>query len=136
MATRNYEVTDAELAVLKLLWEHRPLTARDICAQLYPQETASDQATVQKLLQRLEAKKCVSRDRSSFAHVFAAAVTQDALVGKQLEALAERLTDGSLAPLILQAVSQQRLTAEERRQIRQLLDGKKLNRPEDRSPTD
>lgn len=125
MAARRYDVTDAELAVLKRLWDRGPLTAREIRDELYPRGTASDQATVQKLLQRLEAKKCVARDRSSFAHVFRAAVSHDALVGGQLAALAERLTDGSLAPLILQAVSRQRLTAGERRQIRALLDGKK-----------
>jgi predicted transcriptional regulator len=135
VAARSYDITDAELAVLKLLWERGALTAREICAQLYPGETTSDYATVQKLLQRLEAKKCVRRDRSSFAHVFSASVTQDVVVAKQLEALAERLTDGSLAPLIMQAVSRQRLTAEERRQIRALLDARKPTRPGDNLPT-
>jgi predicted transcriptional regulator len=114
--------TDAELAILKLLWESEALTARDIREQLYPDGTPSDHATVQKLLQRLEQKKLVARDRRSFAHSFRAAVTREELAGEQLEALASKLTDGSLVPFILHAVSSKPLTAQEREEIRRLLD--------------
>ncbi|MEX2317325.1 MAG: BlaI/MecI/CopY family transcriptional regulator [Pirellulales bacterium] len=119
------QATDAELAILKLLWEGGPLTARSIREQLYPAGTPSDHATVQKLLQRLEQKEFVARDRSEFAHSFAATVTREELAGNQLEALAEKLTDGSLVPFILHAVSAKRLTSEERNEIRRLLDRRK-----------
>ena len=119
------QATDAELAILKLLWDGEPLTARAICEQIYPSGTPSDQATVQKLLQRLEQKRLVTRDRSSFAHVFRATVTREALAGDQLEALADKLTDGSLVPFILHAVGSKQLTAEERSEIRRLLNRRK-----------
>jgi BlaI family penicillinase repressor len=122
MSTARPQATDAELAVLKLLWESEPLTARTICEQLYPSGTPSDQATVQKLLQRLEQKRLVDRDRSSFAHQFRATVTREALAGNHLEALAEKLTDGSIVPFILHAVESKQLTAKERNEIRRLLD--------------
>ncbi len=116
------QATDAELAILKLLWDSdTPLTARAMCEQLYPDGTPSDQATVQKLLQRLEKKRLVSRDRRSFAHEFRANVSREALAGDQLEALADKLTDGSLVPFILHAVESKQLTAEERSEIRKLL---------------
>jgi predicted transcriptional regulator len=117
--------TDAELAILKLLWENEPLSARDIRQQLYPGGTPSDHATVQKLLQRLERKKMVARDRRSFAHLFRATVTREALAGEQLEALASKLTDGSLVPFILHAVSLKPLSEKERSDIRRLLDRRK-----------
>ena len=117
--------TDAELAILKLLWEREPLTAREIREQLYPEGSPSDQATVQKLMQRLEQKQLVARDRRSFAHSFRAAITREQLAGNQLEALAEKLTDGSMVPFILHAVSAKKLTTEERSAIRRLLDGRK-----------
>jgi predicted transcriptional regulator len=116
------QATDAELAILKLLWESESLSARDIREQLYPDGTPSDHATVQKLLQRLEQKKLVARDRKSFAHSFRAIVTREELAGEQLEALASKLTDGSLVPFILHAVSSKPLTAQEREEIRRLLD--------------
>ena len=117
--------SDAELAILKLLWESEPLSARDIREQLYPEGSTSDHGTVQKLLQRLEQKGLVTRDRRSFAHSFRAAVTRESLAGDQLEALAEKLTDGSLVPFILHAVSAKKLTADERNEIRRLLNRRK-----------
>lgn len=125
MASARPHATDAELAILKLLWEHESLTAREIREQLYPAGSPSDHATVQKLLQRLEQKKLVGRDRRSFAHRFRADVTREALAANQLEALAEKLTDGSFVPFILHAVSAKKLTAEERAEIRRLLDRRK-----------
>jgi BlaI family transcriptional regulator, penicillinase repressor len=121
MPAQRLQATDAELAILKLLWQGEPLTARAICEQLYPDSTPSDQATVQKLLQRLEQKRLVARDRRSFAHLFKATVSREALAGNQLEALAEKLTDGSLVPFILHAVGSKQLTVEERSEIRRLL---------------
>jgi predicted transcriptional regulator len=125
MSDRGPHATDAELAILKLLWEREPLTAREIREQLYPSGSPSDQATVQKLVQRLEQKKLVVRDRRSFAHSFRSTITREELAGNQLEALAEKLTDGSIVPFILQAVSAKKLTAGERSEIRRLLDGQK-----------
>jgi predicted transcriptional regulator len=125
MPARRPTATDAELAILKLLWENESLSARDIREQLYPRGTQSDHATVQKLLQRLERKKLLARDRRSFAHQFWATVTREELAGEQLEALASKLTDGSLVPFILHAVSAKPLTAEEREEILRLLDRRK-----------
>jgi predicted transcriptional regulator len=122
MRARRPPATDAELAILKLLWETEPLSAREIRERLYPAGTPSDHATIQKLLQRLEQKKLIRRDRTSFAHLFGAKVTREELAGEQLEALASKLTDGSLVPFILHAVSSKPLTADERNEIRRLLD--------------
>jgi BlaI family transcriptional regulator, penicillinase repressor len=114
-------VTDAELDVMKLIWEHQPINSGFIRKQLYPAGSASDHATVQKLLQRLEAKGVIERDRSSSPHTFRARVSCSDLAGQQLDALAERLTDGSLVPFIIHAIGKKRLSAEERAAILELL---------------
>jgi BlaI family transcriptional regulator, penicillinase repressor len=115
--------TDAELAVLKVLWDHAPRSAREIADILYPGGAASDIATVQKLLSRLEAKRLVLRERKPPAHEFRPALTQDQFAGEQLEAMADKLSDGSLTPFVLHLVNARKLTARERQQIRKLLDG-------------
>jgi BlaI family penicillinase repressor len=125
MSKRRPTATDAELAILKLLWENAALTAREIRERLYPRGTPSDHSTVQKLLQRLERKKLVARDRRSFAHSFRATVTREELAGEQLEVLASKMTDGSLVPFILHAVNAKPLTPQEREEIRRLLDRRK-----------
>ena len=122
MGTRDYDLPDAELAVLQALWEQGPATIRQLTDQLYPKGTEAHYATVQKLLDRLEAKGCVARDRSGWAHVFRATLGRDELIGRRLEAVAEKLCGGSLTPLLTNLVRSKRLTARERRELRKLMD--------------
>ena len=116
------DLPDAELAVLQALWGRGPATIRQLTDLLYPRGTDAHYATVQKLLERLEAKGCVRRDRSSWAHVFQAAIDRDELIGRRLEAVAEKLCGGSLTPLLTNLVRSKRLTPRERREIRKLFD--------------
>jgi predicted transcriptional regulator len=116
------DVPDAELAVLQALWERGPSTIRQLADTLYPSGTDAHYATVQKLLDRLESKGCVSRDRSSWAHVFEATMDRDELIGRRLQAVAEKLCGGSLTPLLTNLVRSKRLTPKERREIRRLMD--------------
>jgi BlaI family penicillinase repressor len=117
-----YDLPDAELAVLQMLWEHGPATIRQLADSLYPEGTESHYATVQKLLERLETKGCVRRDRSSWAHVFHAVLGRDDFIGQRLQAVAEKLCGGSLTPLLTNLVRSKQLTARERREIRKLMD--------------
>jgi predicted transcriptional regulator len=121
-ARQGRDVTDAEFAVLEALWKRGPSTIRQILAEIYPTATTSDYATVQKLLERLESKGCVARDRSSFAHVFTAAISREALIGQQLQSVAEKLCEGSTTPILMQLVKAGRLTARDRDMLRRLLD--------------
>src|SRR5436305_1906831 len=99
MSQTPENVTDAELTVLQALWQHEPATIRQLTDCLYPGGSTSDFATVQKLLERLESKGCVSRDRSGTAQVFRPTVNRDQLMGVWLQVVAEKLCDGSLLPL-------------------------------------
>jgi BlaI family transcriptional regulator, penicillinase repressor len=116
-------LADAELAVMQFLWEQGKQTARQIRESLYGDDTASNNATVQKLLARLEQKGYVQRDRSQFVHSFKAAVSRPQYSNRQIESLAAKLTGGSLVPLISHLVEGKKLSAQERREIRELLDG-------------
>src|SRR5215217_7602190 len=99
MSRTPTEVTDAELAVLQELWDLGPATIRQLTDRLYPAGSASCYATVQKLLERLEGKGFVTRDRSGAVHAFAACVCRDELIGRRLRTVAEKLCGGSLTPL-------------------------------------
>jgi len=120
---KSQPLANAELAVMELLWQHDRLTARDIPQRLYPNPTKAQHGTVQKLLQRLEDKGYVARDRSLFVHLFSAAITRQSYAGQQLEFLADRLTAGSFAPLITHLIEQKKIPRDEIERIRALLDG-------------
>ena len=100
MDPSDHDVTDAELAVLQALWERGSATIRQLTDALYPGGSAAQYATVQKLLERLEAKGCVRRDRQPWPHLFVATVDRDDLIGRRLRAVAEKLCGGSLTPLL------------------------------------
>ncbi|WP_231962499.1 BlaI/MecI/CopY family transcriptional regulator [Symmachiella dynata] len=120
---KSPSVTDAELAVLQLLWKNEAMTVRALTQQLYPPETSSGVATVQKLLQRLEVKHLVVRDRNHHAHHFSASVSQSEFAGEQLSDMARKLSEGSLAPLLVHLFESNQLTPSELADIRRLLDG-------------
>jgi predicted transcriptional regulator len=115
-------VTDAELAVLRVLWARGALTAKAITETVYPDGAESEFAAVHSFLQRLERKGLVARDRSAFVHVFSATASETDLLGQELKSLAERLGANSIAPLIMQLIDQKRLSKKEAAEIRKLLE--------------
>jgi predicted transcriptional regulator len=117
-----HDVTDAELAVLQVLWEEGSATIRQLADRLYPRGTDAHYATVQKLLERLETKRHVARDRRGHAHVFAARTDRDTLVGHRLRAMAEKLCGGLMGPLLTHLVRAEELSARERQDLRALID--------------
>ena len=121
MARTPQHITDAELDLLHLLWKHGPLTIRRLTELLYGDSKTSQYATVQKLLERLESKACVQRDRTANVHVLRATIERDELVGRRLQAVAEDLCDGSWTPLLTNFVQTKKLTEEERQMLRQLI---------------
>ncbi len=116
-------LANAELAVMELLWDEDRLTARRIREQLYPGATKAQHGTVQRLLQRLEDKGFVERDRGLPVHLFSALIRREAYAGSQLESLADKLTGGSLAPLITHLMEQKKISRAELKRLRHILDG-------------
>ena len=122
MGKKRLGVTDAELAVLKVMWARGPLTAKAIAEAVYPDGAESEFAAVHSFLQRLERKGLVVRDRSSFVHVFTPAASHADILCSELKTLAERLGTDSIAPLIMQLIDQKQLSGKEASEIRKLLD--------------
>ncbi len=124
MARTSHDVTEAELAVLQALWDRGEATIRQLCEATYGQAGASSYATVQKLLDRLEAKGCVERDRGDGVHVFRPAIDRDDLIGRRLRAVADKLCGGSITPLLTHLVkSGETLSADDRAMLRALIEG-------------
>ena len=122
MEGRAGPVSEAELEVLKVLWEKGPGTVRVVNAVLRRQGRRWAYTTVQTLLQRLEAKGHVRSDKSGPAHVYRAAVTRARLLGQRLRDLADQLCGGAASPLLLALVEEGRFPPEEIRRLRRLLD--------------
>ena len=115
-------MANAELAVMHLLWQKDGrMTARQIRERLYPDETKAQHGTVQRLLQRLEDKGFIERDRDLSIHFFSPAISRQTYAGQQLESLADELTAGSFTPLITHLIEQKKISREEIIRIRDML---------------
>jgi BlaI family transcriptional regulator, penicillinase repressor len=111
--------TDAELAILRVLWSRGPSTVRQV-AEIMERGTAY--TTVLKLLQIMTEKGLVRRDESARTHVYEAAYSQDQTERQLVADLMDRLFDGSAAKLVLQALASTKTSPEELAEIRKLID--------------
>lgn len=116
-------LANAELAVMELLWTEARLSARAIRERLYPDASRAQHGTVQKLLQRLEDKGFVSRDRREAVHFFFPAIPREEYAGGQFELLVDKLAGGSVAPLLTHMIENKKMSADEIARLRGLLDG-------------
>ena len=115
------KITDGELSILQVLWERGEAGSREITEALHEEFTDPKMAAVQKLIERLEAKGCVERDRSERAHRFRPLVSQEQYLRSRLQALADRLCDGALVPLVTTLLQSKGLSRSEQEQLRALI---------------
>jgi predicted transcriptional regulator len=114
--------TEAELAILQVLWARGSCTVREIFETLYPTDETS-YTTALKLLQIMHAKGLVIRDESQRAHSYRPAVSQASTQKRFLSDVVTRVFNGSSSQLVLQALGNApHATREEVAEIRALLD--------------
>jgi len=113
--------TDAELAILRVLWERGPSTVREVHEALPPGRRVG-YTTVLKLLQIMTEKRLVRRDASERAHVYEASAPRAETEGRLVGDLLDRAFGGSAERLVLSALSEKKASREELARIRQLLD--------------
>jgi BlaI family transcriptional regulator, penicillinase repressor len=126
MARQLPRPTDAELAILRVLWERGPATVRQVHEALADRETGY--TTTLKLMQIMADKGLVTRDESARTHVYAARVSQEQTQRQLVNDLVDRAFGGSAAELVLRALSDARTSAEDLREIRKLIDEAKEER--------
>lgn len=137
MMTKSSKVlprpTEAELELLRILWEKEPATVREIYDALNLSR-AVGYTTALKLLQIMTTKGLVVRDEANRAHLYRAAVSQDETQNEMLKDLSVRLFSGSAAQLALHALAMEPASFAELDAIRALIDSKRAKR--DARPVD
>lgn len=113
--------TDAELAILRVLWERGASTVRDVHDEL-SRTQATGYTTILKLLQIMTEKGLVVRDESQRAHIYEARNSEQRTQRQLLGDLLDRAFGGSPAKLVMQALSGRKTSSAELSAIRELLD--------------
>jgi predicted transcriptional regulator len=121
MSAFRKKPTDAELAILRVLWARGPSTVRQIAEVMAEAGRETGYTTVLKLLQIMTEKGIVVRDESARTHIYAPASTQDQTQRQMVTDLVDRVFGGSAAQLVMQALATKKTTPEELAEIRKLL---------------
>lgn len=113
--------TDAELDILRVLWDRGPSTVREVF-EVLSADRPLGYTTVLKFMQIMFEKGLVTRDDSERSHVYQAKYRQEQTQRQLVKDLAARAFGGSLEQLVLQALSSKRASKQELAEIRKLLD--------------
>lgn len=124
--------TDAELALLAVLWQRGPSTVREIHDSL-PADKGTGYTTTLKILQKMTDKGLVHRDESQRSHIYHAAVAAADTQRQLVRDLLRRAFGGSPANLVVQALATEKASPEDLAEIRKLLDELEAKQPSKRS---
>ncbi|HTI38878.1 MAG TPA: BlaI/MecI/CopY family transcriptional regulator [Vicinamibacterales bacterium] len=113
--------TDAELAILRILWDRGPSTVRQV-HDVLGRDRPSAYTTALKLLQIMTEKGLVERDERDRTHVYHARLSEEQTQRQLVRDLVDRAFGGSAAKLVLQALASRHASADELREIRSILD--------------
>ncbi len=113
--------TDAELSILRVLWDRGPSTVRQV-HEVLSAERELGYTTVLKMLQIMDEKGLVVRDGTDRTHVFRARQTRDQTQRTLVGDLLDKAFGGSASSLVMQALATRRASREELEAIRKLLD--------------
>lgn len=116
---KSEKPTDAELEILRVLWDRGPSTVREVYQAL---NETSGYTTILKFLQIMLEKKLVTRDDSRRPHIYQASEDREITQTKFVSNLVGKLFEGSAAHLAMHALVDSRLSAEELQELRDLID--------------
>ena len=114
--------TDAELAILRVLWARGPSTVRDVAVEMGREGSYT---TILKLMQIMTDKGLVKRDDSTRTHVYKATSSEDKMQKQLVTELLDKVFAGSAAKLVLQALDAGQASPQELTEIRKLLDARR-----------
>lgn len=113
-------ISDAEHAVMEVLWEESPLTAQDV-AERVPAERGWSANTVKTLLGRLLAKNAIAHEEEGRRYLYRPVVAREDYVAGESQRLIDRLFGGKLTPLVAHLAERDQLTAQDIAEIEAIL---------------
>jgi len=112
--------TQAELEILSVLWERETATVREV-HEVLNQRKLTGYTTVLKLLQLMDAKDLVERDKANRAHVYRAKIKQNETGKQMLSDVLQKVFGGSALKLVQQVLETETTTADELKEIRKMI---------------
>lgn len=112
--------TEAELAILRVLWSHGPSTVRAVHEALGG-DARTRYTTTLKQLQVMAEKRLVQRDKSQRSHIYSTALKEAETEKSLVKGFVDRVLQGSVQKMVVHALDSDKVTDEEIAQIKRLL---------------
>ena len=116
----NERISEAEHAIMEVLWAEAPLGAADVAARVDPSRSWTVR-TVKTMLSRLLAKGAVAHEEDGRRFLYRPAVSRDAFLARESGRLIDRMFGGRVTPLVAHLAEQNRLTPADIEEIEALL---------------
>lgn len=113
-------ISDAELAVMEILWVESPLSATDV-ADRVKNERDWSLTTVKTLLSRLAAKAAVETEQDGRRFLYSPLVDRESYVAGESKRLVDRLFGGKFMPLVAHLAENEKLSDDEIAEIERIL---------------
>ena len=117
----RHQLTELQLAILRILWERGEATVQDIWEALHP-ERGLAQTTVATMLSRLERRGVVTRRAQARQYHYKAAVTEEEVQHSMVGELTERLFDGDITALVQHLISGKDVSPGDLAKIREMIE--------------
>ena len=116
------QISDAEWEVMKVVWDRQPVPATDVVEALRREQGWAPR-TVKTMLNRLVNKGALGYAVDGKRFLYAAKVNRDACVRRESRSFLSRVFDGSVTPAVVHLLTHSKLSDDEIRELRRILDG-------------
>jgi len=114
-------ISDAELVVMKVVWEKSPVTANQVVQALENRRHWKPK-TIHTLLTRLVRKGALDYEKQGREYHFRPLINSQEYVRAASRSFLSRFFDGDVAPFLACFLEQENLTPEEIEELRRILD--------------
>jgi len=114
------QISEAEYEVMKIIWEHFPISTNDIIELLRKSKTWSPK-TIQTMMIRLEKKGAVMHEKKSRLFIYSPVVCKDDYVDMESRSFLNRFYNGTLNSMVTSFLENDKLSAEDIKELKELL---------------
>ena len=116
MRRKSTTLTEQELEIMKVVWEHDTVTVREVYETLLKRRKVA-YTTVMTMMKILEQKKYLKKNQSDRAYVYRPAQPRGQVIGAMVRDFVNRVFNGSAEPLLVHLVEEHDLSKEDLAEI-------------------
>ena len=117
----DIRISDAEYAVMQVLWDQSPLTAEQV-VHATAESNGWEGNTVRTLLNRLLKKQAIAAERVDRKYLYAPLVPHEAVLRAESESFLNKLFDGRVAPLVSHLSRDNKLSEQDIAELKRLIE--------------